>query len=219
MSDLEIVELPAHMRPASRFLNASRFVDLLEPCVTIRLQCALELAQVCFRDVLLCDPGCRRTTLPVVSGLPPADRLAHRSTVVRFWFFHSQAPTLEPACHPRATSEPPLRDVAALPPTVQTAGSFRTPSPPTSNDPAPLLPERRSPIDGTTASDRHISTPAHAPEVPVPLHLAAIGRLGASACTIRSQHAHASLGRTWRITLKRTGIRFPASPKHLRPTA
>ena len=32
-----------------------------------------------------------------------------------------------------------------------------------------------------------------------------IGRLGASACTIRSQHAHASFGRTCRITLNRAG--------------
>src|SRR5882762_4433534 len=49
MGLFKIVEFPAHMRPASRFLNASRFVDLLEPGVTIRLQSSLELAQVCLR--------------------------------------------------------------------------------------------------------------------------------------------------------------------------
>jgi hypothetical protein len=43
MGDLDIVELPADMCPASRFLNATTFVDLLEPCVSIRLQCTLEL--------------------------------------------------------------------------------------------------------------------------------------------------------------------------------
>ena len=32
-----------------------------------------------------------------------------------------------------------------------------------------------------------------------------IGRLGASACTMRSQHAQANFGRTCRITLKRAG--------------
>ena len=32
-----------------------------------------------------------------------------------------------------------------------------------------------------------------------------IGRLGASACTMRSQHAQASFGRTCRITLNRAG--------------
>src|SRR6266436_10447590 len=47
MGDLDIVELPAHMRPASRFLNATCFVDLLETGVSIRLQRSLEFAQVC----------------------------------------------------------------------------------------------------------------------------------------------------------------------------
>ena len=37
------------MRPAGCFLNASRFVDLLESCVTIRLQRSNELPQVCLR--------------------------------------------------------------------------------------------------------------------------------------------------------------------------
>lgn len=49
MGLFKIVELPTHMRPASRFLNAATFVDLLEPRVTIRLQRSLELAQVRLR--------------------------------------------------------------------------------------------------------------------------------------------------------------------------
>jgi hypothetical protein len=46
MGDLDVVKLPAHMRPASRFLNATTFVDVLEPCISICLQRTLELAQV-----------------------------------------------------------------------------------------------------------------------------------------------------------------------------
>ncbi len=49
MGNLDVVKLPAHMRPASRFLNATTFVDLLETCVSICLQRALELTQVCLR--------------------------------------------------------------------------------------------------------------------------------------------------------------------------
>ena len=45
------------------------------------------------------------------------------------------------------------------------------------------------------------------------------GRVGAGACTIVSQRAHASLIRTWRITLKRTGssssISQTSSPRTL----
>jgi hypothetical protein len=44
--DLQIVKLSAHMRPTGRFLNASCFIDLIEPRITIRLQRARELAQV-----------------------------------------------------------------------------------------------------------------------------------------------------------------------------
>src|SRR5262252_8275240 len=40
---LDVVELPAYVRPTSRRANASRFIDLLEPRVTIRLQHPLEL--------------------------------------------------------------------------------------------------------------------------------------------------------------------------------
>jgi hypothetical protein len=36
------------MRPAGRFLNVPRFIDLIEPRVTIRLQRSSELAQVSF---------------------------------------------------------------------------------------------------------------------------------------------------------------------------
>src|SRR6267154_6854481 len=49
MGDLDVVKLPAHMRPTSRFLNASTFVNLFEPGVTICLQRSHELAQVCLR--------------------------------------------------------------------------------------------------------------------------------------------------------------------------
>jgi hypothetical protein len=49
VSDVQIVKLPAHMRPASSFLNAPCLVDLLEPRVTICLQRALKLARVCLR--------------------------------------------------------------------------------------------------------------------------------------------------------------------------
>src|SRR3981189_3210336 len=178
MGDLDVVELPAHMRPASRFLNASRFVNLLEPCVSIRLQRALELAQVCLRMFSL---AIRRVGEPhrrwcLVSCWPI--RRARRSTAVQFLFFHSRAPTLELACRLRAASVPPSRDVAVLPPTVRTAGLFRTPSPLVSSDPTPLLGERKSPIDGTAASDRQISTREYASIVRILLHLA---RLAAAA--------------------------------------
>ena len=133
-----------------------------------------------------CDPVYRRTIPPVKSGLLPADHLARRSTVARFWFFHSQAPTPEPVCHQRAASVPPSRDVAVLPLAVRTADSFRSPSPPTWNDPAPLLLERRSPIDGTTASDCHISRPAHVREVLGPQHL--VRSAGSALPPARSDH-------------------------------
>jgi len=122
--------------------------------------------------VLPCDPRYRRTTPPLAFGLLPAGRLARRSTTVRSWFFHFQEPTPEPAWRRRAASVLPLHDVAVLPLTVRTAGLFRTPSPPALSDPAPLLPERRSPTDGTAASDRHTSTQEHALEVEDPQHLA-----------------------------------------------
>src|SRR5580692_4190795 len=49
MGLLEIVELPPYMCPASCFPYVATFVDLLEPGVTIGLQCSPELAQVRFR--------------------------------------------------------------------------------------------------------------------------------------------------------------------------
>ena len=45
----QVVKLSAHVRPAGRFLNASCFVDLIEPRVAISLQRSRELAQVCLR--------------------------------------------------------------------------------------------------------------------------------------------------------------------------
>jgi hypothetical protein len=45
----QVVELSAHVRPASRFLNASRLVNLLETRVRIGLQHSGKVAQVLFR--------------------------------------------------------------------------------------------------------------------------------------------------------------------------
>ena len=46
---------------------------------------------------------------------------------------------------------------------------------------------------------------------PGPVTQRSIGRLGAAACTMRSQHAHASLIRTCRITSNRDGMRSNTS--------
>src|ERR1700740_2283009 len=46
VGELNIVKLPAHMRPTRGFLNASAFVDLLEPRVCIGLQRPAELLQM-----------------------------------------------------------------------------------------------------------------------------------------------------------------------------
>jgi len=48
MRDLEIVKLSPYVRPARRFLNTSRFIDLIKASVAIRLQCAGKVAQVRF---------------------------------------------------------------------------------------------------------------------------------------------------------------------------
>jgi hypothetical protein len=46
MREVQVVDLPAHMRPAGRFPNAPGFIDLIEPRVTISLQRARELIRV-----------------------------------------------------------------------------------------------------------------------------------------------------------------------------
>ena len=79
MRDVQIVKLPAHVRPAGRLLNASGFVDLVEPRVAIRLQRAREVAQVRLRMLALAirrvgEPHRRRRRVsrgPVVAHIGP----------------------------------------------------------------------------------------------------------------------------------------------------
>src|SRR5215467_901826 len=118
-------------------------------------------------DVRPCDPGCRRTTRPAVSGLRPADHLVHRSTVAQFSFFPVQVPAPEPARRRRAASRLPSRAPATLRSAVSLVHSSAPPSPPASHEPAPLLPARKSPTAGTREDDLHTSRPARAPEGPV----------------------------------------------------
>ena len=203
--DVQIVELSAHVRPAGRFLNASCFVDLIETRVAIGLQRAREAAQVRFRMLALAirrvgEPHRWRRRVsrgPIIAHVGPQPpgfcfavaRRQHRNRRVIGMQLRS----------------PPSRDAAALPPAAQVTRSFRPPSPPASSVPAPRLLARKFPTADTTASDRSTSRPAHAPDSPGPAMPRSIGRLGASACTMRSQHAQASFGRTCRITLKCAG--------------
>ena len=205
MRDVQVVELSAHMRPAGRFLNAPGFVHRIESRVAIGLQRAREIAEVRLRMLALAirrvgEPHRRRccvsrgAVIAHIGPQPPGfcfsiSRRQHRNRrVVGVQLRRAQHVTPQ-RFHQRRKQ---LR-------------SCRPPSPPASSVPAPRLRARKSPTGDTAASDRNISRPARAPAVPGPATPRSIGRLGASACTIRSQHAQASFGRTCRITLNRAG--------------
>jgi hypothetical protein len=185
------------MRPA--------FVHRIESRVTIRLQRARELAQVRFADARPCDPANRRTTPPPVCRLPPADRLAHTSRAVRFLFFHFPAPAPEPACRRRAASRAqhvtPQRfhqrrkQLAGAAHPVRQRRAFQLH--------AFALVNFRLAIQRQVIAifrDQHMRQKSRSRNAALDR---AARRFG--ACTMRSQHAQASFGRTCRITLNRAG--------------
>src|SRR5262249_32655914 len=114
-------------------------------------------------DALLCDLACSRTTPQGVSGLPPADHPARKSTTVQSWSSPVQVPAPELGCHPHATSLPPSRAAAALRPAASAAGCNRPPIPPAWSARAALPRAHRSLIGGTAAGDRSTSRPARGP--------------------------------------------------------
>src|SRR6266481_9810660 len=115
-------------------------------------------------DVRPCDPVNTRTTPQPVCCLPRDDRHERKSTAAPFWFCPTLGPTPELACHPRAVSPRPSRDVATPPPAARAAGWIHRPTPPWWSDPTQRLREHRSVTDDRAASGHSISIPARAPE-------------------------------------------------------
>jgi hypothetical protein len=146
-----------------------------------------------------CDYGCS----PLRSGeyanhtasgvLSPAGRSSRTHVHSRpFSSCPTLGPTPELACHPRVVSPQPSRGATTLRPVARAAGWIRRPTPPRLSDPTPRLGEHRSAIDDREAQYFDTSACARSPGPAIPR---SIGRLGVSACAMRSQHAQGSLGR------------------------
>ena len=76
---MDLVKLAACMRPASDFINGAIAVQMMEPCIGVRLQAALEVLQMLPRMLALAilrvrEPDSRRgifTGGPVVAHIGP----------------------------------------------------------------------------------------------------------------------------------------------------
>jgi hypothetical protein len=148
--DFKIVKLSPYVRPARRFLNTACCVDLIKAGVTIRLQYAGKVAQVKLRMFALAIRGIRephRSRRAARCGTT----VARTSTAARFWSCPTLVPAPEPECHPRVVSQPPSRDVAALPPAAPAAHSIHLPTPPGWNDPTAHRNAHRFVTDDTAA--------------------------------------------------------------------
>src|SRR6266853_4292615 len=102
------------MRHTRRFVHSPTFIDRTVSCVSIRLQRALELAQVGLGMFAL---AIRRVGEPHCWGgsdLPKAGHPAHTSTIVPFWFCHCLVPSPARACRRRSTSWRSSLDVSML---------------------------------------------------------------------------------------------------------
>ena len=180
------------------------FVNPLVTRVSIRLQCSGEVAQVRLRMFSLAIrrvaiPHRRRCLIssrPIVSHICPqpasfcfsSARRQHRHRRVIAVNLVSGHHVTAQRFHQRreqpAGSSHPVRQCRAI-----QLHSF-------------ACIDLRLPIQ--RADDHHTSETNTWANSPGPAMPRSIGRLGAAACTMRSQPAQASLGRTCRITLKRT---------------
>src|SRR5579862_4808762 len=104
-----------------------------------------------------------QTILPAVPHCPMVDRHEHTSTNALSWFFHFWEQAPEPVYRPCGFSLLPARISESRQPTAPVCDLRRQPNLPMWSDPTRCPRVRRSPIDDTTAGDRHIFQPECGP--------------------------------------------------------